>query len=195
MKLLIRVAIFLSVAAVGYVGTLHMVPDTIMGRLLSRMEANGVPLHGFALSPRITPETQTVVRPSPDLAYSICRYDFDAVMHEIEIDIAAYGRMSSVSFFDTRTNNYAVRRVPEGQTIKLKLRAPGTYEFSELANSGEAVLPVDTIESPSQRGVILIRRLAPTAADYEQVEAISAGDSCSPVDPSAGFLAMPDSQL
>lgn len=190
---LLKVAAFLGIAAIAFVVTLHMIPRVIMGKLFSRMEAGGVPLHGFVLSPRMTPQTQTVVRASPDLAYSICRFDFAATDYEVQVEVAAYDRMASVSFFDMRTNNFAVRRVPEGQPVLIKLRAPGHYEFSEIADNGEPQLPADTIESPSERGVILIRRLAPSADDYERVEAISGGDSCAAVKLAGGFLAMPES--
>lgn len=189
---LLKLAAFLGIAAIAFVVTLHMIPRVIMGKLFSRMEAGGVPLHGFVLSPRMTPDTQTVVRASPDLAYSICRFDFEEAGYEVQVEVAAYDRMASVSFFDMRTNNFAVRRVPEGQPVLIKLRAPGMYEFSEIADNGEPQLPADTIESPSQRGVILIRRLAPSAADYERVVAIAGRDACGAVGTPTDILSMPE---
>ncbi|MCI4645131.1 MAG: hypothetical protein MRY64_10140, partial [Hyphomonadaceae bacterium] len=72
--------------------------------------------------------------------------------------------------------------------IMLKLSAPGTVVAGEAAQQDSAGLPANTIISPSQRGLILIRRLAPTVAEYESVSRISEGDMCAPVTVLAGSL-------
>lgn len=174
MNLVLKLVFFLVSAGVAFVFTLNQVPGLIMSRAMARMEGHGMLPHEFTLAPRMTPQTQTVVRPSPDLAYSICLFEFDGDTSELEIDVAGYGGMSSVSFFDARTNNFAVRRAPDGEPIRLTLHAPGQTD------TGPAQHPVNTIKSPTRKGLILIRRLAPTAADYEQVLAASAGDACTP---------------
>ena len=171
--------VFLLSVFVGHFFLLHSVPSFIMGKAMTSMETRGIELHKFTLVPRSTPQTQSVVRPSPDLAYSICLYDFSEG-GVIEISAAPYDDYASVSFFDARTNNFATVRVgvyadkqPDksmGETIRLY--APG-----ELI----AKLPVDwelDLESPTDRGIILIRRLAPTLQAYEKVAEISREDRC-----------------
>ncbi|MCI4645561.1 MAG: DUF1254 domain-containing protein, partial [Hyphomonadaceae bacterium] len=114
MKPGLKVFLFLASACAAFAFTLHKMPGLIMSRAMVKMEASGIALHDFTLAPRMTPQTQTVVRPSPDLAYSICLFEFGADLTELDIRIAAYDGMSSVSFFDAKTNNFAVHRVPEG---------------------------------------------------------------------------------
>ena len=161
------VAVIAGVAA--HVATVQAAPAFIMGRAIHAMEQRGVPLHAFSLAPRTTPQTQTVVRPSPDLAYSVCRYDFDQLDGPLTVRMAAWDNYASVSFFDGETNNFLTLR-GDGKEREVVLHGPA---------------PVSSLEyrSPTTKGLILIRRLAPTQADYDRVTGVSASDLCS-ADPS-----------
>ncbi|MGB3754558.1 MAG: DUF1254 domain-containing protein [Parerythrobacter sp.] len=81
-----------------------------MNRVEARLTALGTPQHAFRLAPRMTPQTQTVVRPSPDLAYSICLYDLTAAPEGLLVTMAAFDDYASLSFFDARTDNFATVR-------------------------------------------------------------------------------------
>lgn len=140
-------------------------PGFVMDKALERLEERGVPLQGFLASPRITPQTQSVVRASPDLAYSVCRYDFSADRRAMIVRAAPWEGYASLSFFDDRTDNYATLR-GSGEGIETLLLPPGGS-----AGAG-------AIASPSERGVILIRRLAPDAASHARALAVSDGDRC-----------------
>lgn len=164
--------LFVGVGILAHFATLHIVPGAIMSTAMERMEASGLTHHQFALAPRATPQSQTVVRPSPDLAYSVCLFDLtkgDA----LQVRVGAYDNYTSVSFFDDRTNNFASVRVGENgdptSGSNILLVAPGG---TASGVSGAQ------IEAPSERGIILIRRLAPTQADYERVVSTSSSDSC-----------------
>ncbi|MEL7486711.1 MAG: DUF1254 domain-containing protein [Pseudomonadota bacterium] len=165
--------VLLAAAAIGHYAALALAPRVIMTTALEKMADRGVPLHAFAASPRITPQTQTVVRPSPDLAYSICRYDFDQTSGPIEIVAARSQALSSISFYDASTNNFARYRLDanasDGPTT-LALRGP-----RDAGPDGERST---AIRSPTTRGLVLIRRLAPTADAYDAARALAGQDRC-----------------
>lgn len=171
---------FLASAALAHWATLEATPGAIMSRAMDAMETRGIPLHGFVLVPRATPQNQSVVRPSPDLAYSICRYDLESAPQGLSIVAGAYSGMASVSFFDAETNNFATFRLSEGRDTSIRL-------INTEMNSEADVTPgEDVAVSPSQKGLILIRRLASTAAQYDRVKSVALQDQCSPFDGGLG---------
>ncbi|MEL7453447.1 MAG: DUF1254 domain-containing protein, partial [Pseudomonadota bacterium] len=175
-RALLNFAIFVVLAVIGHLTVLYAAPGVIMGAAMDRMEGLGLPLHAFAQSPRTTPETQTVVRPSPDLAYSICRFDFTQIDGPLEIQAGVWRDYSSISFFDSRTNNFATVPVLAGDeaepTTRLVLYPPGRSNREEVQSRS------DYLRAPSKRGLVLIRRLAPTAEAYAHVERLAERDRC-----------------
>ncbi len=154
---------FLAAAVAGHILVLYQAPGFIMDRAMSATEENGVETHNFQLTPRTTPQSQTVVRPSPDLAYSICRFDLDAT--PLEIRAAPWEPYASVSLFDEQTRNFATVRAETGAAFRL------------LPPGQKAQTDTDVV-SPTRKGLMLIRRLAPTRDDYARVKAIASGDRC-----------------
>ncbi len=150
-------------------------PGFIMDRAMSVLKKRGSPLHDFGLSPRMTAETQTVVRPSPDLAYSLCRFDLDQAEQGLRVRMAAYDNYSSISFFDSNTNNFLTLR-GEGQAREAILLPPGAARTAGPPGG----LP-EAVVAPNATGVILIRRLAPTQQAYDTVAEIAPGDLCQPL--------------
>ncbi len=143
---------------------LRAAPGFMMDRAMDTMEQRGVALHVFALAPRTTPQTQSVVRPSPDLAYSVCRYDFAKLSGPLTVRMATWDSYSSLSFFDAETNNFFTLR-GDGQPREVVLYGPDAADISG-------------IRTPTAKGLILIRRLAPSQADYERVHEVAASDLC-----------------
>ncbi len=167
MKRLFGPIIVCVIAAIAsHLLVLQQAPSFIMDRALTMLEKRGIPLHGFLLAERMTPQTQSVVRPSPDLAYSACRFDLDQAPRGIRVRMAATPDYASLSFFDANTNNFLTLR-GEGEARETILLPPGSTEPGE----GSTV-------SPTKRGVILIRRLAPTQEAHDAVAAIATGDTC-----------------
>jgi uncharacterized membrane protein len=146
----------LVLGAAAHAAIVFYAPSIIMDRAYKMIGQRGTPVHGFQLGPQMRPDTQSVVRPSPDLAYSGCRYDLALAPDGVRVRMAAFDGYSSLSFFDAQTNNF------------LTLRGDGAVR--------EVVLTREN--SPSERGIILIRRLAPTDADYARVEQIAVNDEC-----------------
>ena len=158
-------AVLLACAGAGHALTLHFAPSFIMARAMDALEARGVALHRFTVPQRITPQTQTVVRSSPDLYYALCRYDLADPGQALTVRMGAWPDYQSVSFFDARTDNYATLR-GTGRDVTVRLLPPGS-----------AAAP-GAIISPSAKGVVLIRRLAPDAGRFAAAARAGAQDSC-----------------
>jgi uncharacterized membrane protein len=152
------------IAAAAHIATLLALPGIIMDRTMGAMEQRGVTLHAFSFAPQTTPQTQTVVRPSPDLAYSLCRYDFSRIEGPLVVKMAAWDGYSSLSFFDGTTNNFLTVR-GAGEAREVRLHGP---------DADASLQP----RSPTATGIVLIRRLAPTKADYDRAAATSDNDQC-----------------
>ena len=158
----------LLIAVVAHAAIILAAPSFIMSRAMAMLEERGIMQHAFTLTPRVTPETQRVVRPSPDLAYSICLFDMDDAPDGLDVRMAAYDGYSSLSFFARSTDNFRTIR-GRGHARRLTLLPPGM----PAKNDAE-------LTAPSTRGIILIRRLAPTPADYARVVATTSADICTP---------------
>jgi len=166
--------VFAAAAAVGHVLVLHALPARIMARALQTLEARGAATNAFNLAPRMTPRTQTVVRPSPDLAYSLCI--FDVSEGPVLVSGVPWSDYASLSVYDARTNNVG--------TLSLTAGEPGpravaiALKGSPEGDAGGARLLVDR-----PRGVALVRRLAPTPEAYAAAAAVAEGDVCRPLTP------------
>ena len=154
------------VCAIGaHLATLQLAPGVIMSRAMEALAARGVAQHGFTAPQRVTPQTQSVVRSSPDLFYALCRYDFSHPASQVSLRVADWPGYQSLSFFDAGTDNFATLR-GAGKPITARLLPPGSAPQA------------GAIVSPTAKGVILIRRLAPDSADFAAAAAASSADRC-----------------
>ncbi len=155
----------LGCAAAVHAATLHYAPGLIMTRAMDVLEQRGVALHAFTPPQRVTPQTQQVVRSSPDLYYALCRYDLSDPATRVDLRMAAWPAYQSMSFFDARTDNFATLRAT-GQQVNTRLLPPGS--------APEA----GAIVSPTSKGVVLVRRLAPDAARFAAAAEAGKADAC-----------------
>lgn len=158
-------ATMLACAAAAHAATLHFAPAVIMGRAMMALAERGVAMHAFTTPQRVTPQTQQVVRSSPDLYYTLCRYDLGDPDTQINLTMGSWPDYQSLSFFDARTDNFLTIR-GTGRSISVHLLPPGS-----AAQDGAFV-------SPTAKGVILIRRLAPDAARFAAAAEAGKGDAC-----------------
>ena len=158
-----------ALAVISHLAVIYAAPGVIMDRAMSMLSSRGIALHGFTLGERTTPQTQTVVRPSPDLAYSACLFDLEQAPAGLRVKMAATKGYASLSFFDASTNNFQTIR-GDGSGVDVRLLPP-------KATATKA----SEIRSPTNKGIILIRRLAPAEADYERVAETAKRDKCSPI--------------
>ncbi len=159
------VLVLLACAAAAHALTLHFAPSIIMSRAMDVLAERGVALHAFTPTPRVTPQTQQVVRSSPDLYYALCRYDLSDPETRLTVAMGPWPDYQSLAFFDARTDNFATLR-GTGKAVSVRLLPPGS--------APEAA----AIVSPSAEGVILIRRLAPDAARFAAAAQAGKADAC-----------------
>jgi uncharacterized membrane protein len=158
-------AVFFVCALGVHALTLHFAPGLIMERAMSELARRGVVLHRFTAPQRVTPQAQSVVRSSPDLYYALCRYDLEQPGVRLSVQMADWPDYQSLSFFDARTDNFATLR-GTGKAVAIRLLAPGS------APQAGALI------SPTAKGVILIRRLAPDASRFAAAAQASSADLC-----------------
>ncbi|WP_379923366.1 DUF1254 domain-containing protein [Erythrobacter sp. R86502] len=153
---------------VTHILTLQLTPGIIMTRALDLLEERGVALHRFTTPERITPQTQSVVRSSPDLYYALCRYDLSKARNGLHLRMQPWRGYQSLAFFDAETDNFATIR-GDGPVVGVQLLPPGSK-----AGKGAIV-------SPTTTGVVLIRRLAPDAAQFAAAAQVGKADMCQPI--------------
>jgi uncharacterized membrane protein len=110
-----------------------------------------------------------VVRPSPDLAYSTCVYDLSQGPVRISAAPTPGQGYVSVSVFAANTNNIAVFDTT---------RKPDGIDFV-LAREGQQTPPgAEVVISPSNRGIVLDRRLAANDELFAAADQARRADKC-----------------
>ncbi len=159
------IAVLLVAAAATHAAALHFAPAFIMSRAMDALAARGVALHRFTTPARISPQTQTVVRSSPDLYYALCRYDLSNPGMQLDVRMGDWPDYQSLSFFAAQTDNFATIR-GTGRAVAVRLLPPGS------------ATETGAIVSPTAKGVILIRRLAPSAERFAAAAGAGKADRC-----------------
>lgn len=110
-----------SAAAAHYL-VLIQIPKFVMNQAHQALENQYVPFHSWTQTPRQTPQTQQVVRPSPDLAYAICR--FDTTEGPVAITAPIGDGYGSVSIFNAETDNVFVGDLSPGSAFERVIVSP-----------------------------------------------------------------------
>ncbi len=165
MRWFISLVVFAVIAMASHFFVLGSIPGFIMNKARATFEAQGLPQYVFLQSPRQTPKTQRIVRPSPDLAYALCLFDTSSGPVRITAPIGeGYG---SVSIFNDLTDNVFVGDLSPGSDFE-------SVTISHSRHKGD--LEPDVLLNGA--GTALIRRLAPTQAEYDQAAALISGATC-----------------
>lgn len=164
--------LFVGAAVVGHVGLVLAVPHVIMGAAIKRASKGGAVINEFQFGPRTTKDSRWVVRPSPDLAYSTCVYDLAGGPLLVTSAPTADHGYSSLSVFAANTDNIAVFDSSQN---------PAGIRFV-LAHKGQKVPGGEkVVYSPSDRGIVLDRRLAPSVQLFALADQARRSDSCARV--------------
>jgi len=158
----------LIVAVVAHFAFIYATPRVLMNVAFSRVGA-GRP-NEWHLAPRVTQDSRTIVRPSPDFAYSACAYDLSH--GPVHFRVPPWNAYWSLSLYADNSDNFFVlddREAREGADIVL-VRRGGEHPRDA----------VRVVEAPSARGIALIRRLAPTPDEYAGAAQVARGDVCAP---------------
>lgn len=165
---LLPIVVGALVATAAWHATLVATPYALMRVAMKRLGEQGR-TNAFLHAPPTRAESQPVVRPSPDLLYSICVFDLS--QRPVLIDVPPIpGHYWSVSIFDSRTDVAAVRsdRDTGGGPARLALisgaqSAPAGYQSVRLEHA---------------RGMALIRVLVSGEADYLEVDPVRQRATC-----------------
>jgi uncharacterized membrane protein len=163
----------LLIAAIAHVASLLLLPRLIMLRTMSVM-ARSASANTVLHPPRSSARSRTVVRPSPDLLYSICVYDLRAADGAVRVSISDMpDTYWSVSVFDADTNNFYALNDRQART--------GAADFL-LVESGTPAnderLPV--VAAPTSRGIVLFRILVSDDARMAELDAARRHAHCAP---------------
>lgn len=174
--ILAGMAAFAAAFLIAHFLIVSSLPDQIMSKVRSQMISNGVQVHAWTMSPRVTPESQTVVRPSPDLAYSVCL--IDASRGPVELSVPAWPDYGSLSIFAADTENIYVgsldSRIEGAKDVR---RVVIALEQHDATGFGQA----DVVRIRKPEALALIRRLAPTQAAHEAAAALIPVSICAPL--------------
>ena len=167
---------FLVTLVLAHLLVVNALPGKIMSKVRGRIAEAGLPVHHWHMNGRVSPENQTVVRPSPDLAYAICLIDLSN--GPVELNVPAWDEYGSLSVFSARTDN-----VYAGS---LDARVPGTPDVRRLIvaldkQDVSAAGDAETVRVKQPEVLALIRRLAPTQEAYDAAAALVPESSCQPL--------------
>ncbi len=137
----------LTVAIIAHIITVIAIPIVIMNVAISKF-----PINQLVKAPRTTAQSRTVVKPSPDLVYSIVSYDVskEPIRFTVRVPTDTYW---SVSCFEENTDNFFVvndRQVKSNPAEILLVR-----KGMKVPNTGNAQVVI----SPTNRGIMLVRHL------------------------------------
>ena len=159
----------LIIAAIVHFAAIIAVPRVLMNVAMQRFGEDGDNV--WHLAERITVASQKIVRSSPDFAYSACVYDLSN--GPVVIAAAPWDEYWSLSLYGDNTDNFFViddREAHHGAEITLIKRGTPHPDGASMI-----------VESPSTRGIALMRRLAPTTSTYSAAADVAREDVCAAV--------------
>ncbi len=164
----------LAAALLTHTAFVHAVPRVMMGAAIERVGAGR--FNAWRVADRTTPLSRAIVRPSPDFAYAACPYDL--AEGPVFISAAPWNDYWSLSLYGANSDNFFViddREARYGAEITLVRRGRAHPEGASMV-----------VESPSRRGIALIRRLAPSLENYNAATRVARDDVCAAVRSLAG---------
>jgi len=135
-------------AALVHVATVWLIPQRVMSRTLDRASENAG-INQLYHAPRVTAESRSIVRPSPDLAYSVCAFDLSRAPIRLAVPRAA--DYISIAGYADNTDNFMV----VNNTAFPEAGWNGWIATEPQASSMQG----NVVISPSSKGIVLIRRL------------------------------------
>jgi uncharacterized membrane protein len=156
----------LAVAAVVHYVTLMDTPGFIMKRVMMKMgEVNTIHHQG-----RVTAASRGVVRPSPDLLYSVCPFDLTKGALHVTAPVPP-GTYWSVSMFDAQTNNFFVKN---DKDVKGKLDLLLTTPYVDVKRPAGA----EEVVAPGPKGLVLFRTLINKEENFAAIDAVRRKANC-----------------
>ncbi|MEP2827724.1 DUF1254 domain-containing protein [Parvibaculum sp.] len=171
-RLALMGAAALATAVAVHVAVVAAVPHIVMGIAMARIAGDGG-ANVMKDAPPPTAEARTVVRPSPDLAYSACVLDL--ARGPVRLSVRKSAPYTSLSLFAANTDNYFIEddRRRDGE-IELIVVGPGGSVPPRLPQGARVV------EAPSDRGMAIVRRVVEQESVFSGIEAARRRSFCVP---------------
>ncbi len=142
----------LALAVVIHILTVAALPRVVMYMASKRiLNKSGAGINRLLHAPRVTVNSRTVVKPSPDLLYSLCVFDVSA--RPLRIIAPVPDTYWSISFYQTNTDNFYVLNDRQAKTNPVKIVLVGPDMPVPDITDAEVVV------APTSRGVFLLRSL------------------------------------
>lgn len=167
-------------ALVGGVGFVLAYPGLAMSGAAKRLARSGAEVNEFVHPPRVTEDSRGVVRPAPDLVYSVCVYDLTLGPVRISTPPVETGAYVSLAFYASTSDNFAVINDQNREFATRGLDIVLTHDNAQHAPIAGAPL---LIESPTRKGVVLMRRALTSEADFDAIDAERRKATCGLVPP------------
>lgn len=164
----------LALAALIHGVTIVALPYLIMARAMARLKAETGYNVLYHPAP-IDASDREVVRPSPDLAYSVCV--FDVSRNPLHITAPVKRGYMSLSMFANDTDNFFVVNDQQvvGGRIDMVLAGP-RGQMGNIPDNAQLV------RAPSSKGVILFRRVITSNEEYARIDAERREAKCTPIE-------------
>ena len=163
----------LLIAVLVHAASLLLLPRLIMMRTMAAMTRRAA-VNTIFFPPRPTAQARGIVRPSPDLLYSVCVYDLGAAGGVLRISTHDMPNTYwSVAVFDAETNNFYALNDRQSKT--------GAADFV-LASKGASIAagPLPVISAPTDRGIVLFRTLVADESRLAEIDAARHNANCAP---------------
>jgi uncharacterized membrane protein len=150
----------LIVAIAAHIITLTLVPINNMQTAMAKYPANQL-----IKGQKTNAQSRGVVRPSPDLVYSIVCYDVSKgpIRFTAKVPTDTYW---SVSMFEENSDNYFVLNDRQAKSNPAEIVL--VKEGSKVTDAGNAQI----VASPTNRGILLVRHLLQSDDKYQELLSI-----------------------
>lgn len=165
-------ATVLVVALAVHLVVIAAAPRVVMWVAERRIEDRAGGTNVWLHADRVTPQTQEVVRSSPDLAYSACVWDLSG--GPVRITAPAWDDYFSLSLYDSRTNNFFVANGVDTGGGRVDVLLATQDEAADLSSTDGTRIVV----APSATGIALLRYLAPTPSAFARADALRRSAVC-----------------
>jgi uncharacterized membrane protein len=160
-------------AVIIHLIVVKMYPNIIMGAVTGKLEKVYQSTNKLMHSPPTTDKSRSVVRPSPDLLYSVCVYDVSK--NPIKITAKVPNTYWSISFYESNTDNFFVKnyRQVTSRDVAFILVSKG----KSVPDAGGA----EVIEAPTDKGFFIIRMLVKDESRINELIEVQKQATCNPV--------------
>lgn len=174
----------LLLAVVVHVVAVRALPYAIMAIVMRR----GAEVSGWNTAmhpPLATSASRAIVRPSPDLAYTSCI--FDVSQRPLLVSAPIGNGYASVSMFASNTDNFFAVN-DRSPSLTLPRETGEGSAVIEAVVAGPSTPPFDAggrrvVRSPSDRGMVLVRRVVESPAHFAAVDAMRRQARCELIGP------------